>query len=73
MNNMEMKGKAILYSKRPKLVDSQTNPFHFRPIHIDQIKKKQLPWAKKEWNIFVSTIKSIDDVRGYLYAEDDKV
>lgn len=70
MNNF---GKAIVYPKRPKLVDAKTSQFKFRPIRIDQIPTKQLPWTKNEWNIFVSTIKSINDVRGFLYAEDDKV
>lgn len=70
MNNL---GKAIVYPKRPKLVDAQPNKFKLRPIQIDQIKPIQLPWRKKNWNIFVTTIRSIDDVRGFLHGEDDKV
>lgn len=70
---MNSLGKAIVYPKRPKLVNAHTTHFKLRPIQIDQIKTKRFPWGKKEWNIFISTIKSIDDVRGFLYAEDDKV
>lgn len=30
-----------------------------------------LPWTQKEWNIYVTEVNSIDDVRGIFYEHDN--